>query len=297
MDAAERRREPRIRVAFQVLRSMPPLEGVAFLMDVSAAGARLEGTRARPPQGDGIQLTMRLPGRAAPLELTGAVTRHSGDGFCVEFGKPCAELAALVDEELPAAPEAQAPAAPARQAPAAPARPARGVSPYQEVAVDCCAATQWISGRVCMPPRRTLLDQLNQGEPFVRVVDALTPHGPDPVPFVALRADALDLVLPALGQEAIDSEGRVGNFARRPVRVLMPYAVIEGSLDVLERIRVSDHLLRCGDFVALRDCRMRLARNQQAPRDLSAVAILLVNLRRVLGVSDLAASPPPEDEA
>jgi hypothetical protein len=104
-------------------------------------------------------------------------------------------------------------------------------------------------------------------------------------------------VIPADGQHAIDAERRVGSFAERRVQCLLPYAILEGTLDVLDKIRISDHLMRCSAFIAVRDCQVRLARSQRAPRDLSRVAIALVNLRRVFGVSDLAASPPPPEEA
>lgn len=293
VEAADRRRDPRIRVVFQVLSVHPPLEGVALLTDASARGACLGETPARPQSGQAVHLTVRLPGRRLPLDLVGTVVRPTGDGFAVEFEKPVPEFVNLVAEE-PIAVVGPAVASP--EAAAAPAPKRAGLVPFQQLAVEWCASNQWISGQVCLPLRRTLLDHLNQGESFLRVIDVITPHDPAPMAFIAVRSDAIDLVVPAEGQQGIDPPQRVGSFVRRGVRVLLPYADIEGSLDVLERIRVSDHLMRCGNFVALHDARVRLARGQRAPRDLSRVPILIVNARRVLGVSDLAASPPPPDE-
>lgn len=285
---ADRRSGERIRVAFQVLRAMPPIEGVAYLRDVSATGTRLAGTAARPKLGLGVRLLVRLPDRPQPVELEGSVVRHADDGFAVSFSKPALELAGLFSAEpLAARAQEAAPAPAARRAAAA---------PFQEIAVEASiAGAQWISGRLCLPMRRTLLDSLNQGEPFVRAVDVTTPHAPEPQPFVALRADALDLIVPLEGQDGIDPPQRVGSFVGREVRALLPYAVVEGTLEVRDKIRVSDHLMRCGSFLMLEHARVQLARGQRGPRDLSSLPTLIVNTHRVLGISDLAVSPPPPD--
>jgi len=209
----ERRRDMRIKTAFEIVNAIPPLEGVAYLSDASAGSAHLEESSAQPPLGESVQLTVRLPDGPAPLVLVGKVMRHTPSGFGVAFDKPCARLGRLVDAESA------------------------------------------------------------DGPPFERALS------------------------PADGQHAIDAERRVGSFAERRVQCLLPYAILEGTLDVLDKIRISDHLMRCSAFIAVRDCQVRLARSQRAPRDLSRVAIALVNLRRVFGVSDLAASPPPPEEA
>ena len=292
MSASERRRDARLRTAFEVVNAFPPLEGIALLCDVSAQGARLEGTPARPALGQTVQLSVRVSDREPPWVILGKVVRLAETGFAVAFDKPPPQLERLIGDELPPELPLENARPDTRRGPVA---KRAGVSPYREVAVDCCASTQWITGRICTLPTRPLLDHVNLGEPFVRVVDAVAPHQPDPMAFLALRSDALDLILPLDGKDAI-TEQRVGRIVDRPIKCLLPYAVLEGTIGVIDKIRVSDHLMRCNAFIAVRDCQIRLAKGQRPPRDISRVAIALVNVRRVIGIFDLAASTPPPDE-
>jgi len=288
----ERRRGSRIRTAFEVLNAHPPLEGIARLRDLSTHGACIEDTSARPEIGKTVQLSVRVSEREPPRVLTGKVVRHTESGFAVEFDKPEPHFDSLIGEEL----AAEAPIENPRPTGQEPATTRAGLSPFREVAVHCCANEQWISGRVCMHPSRPLLDHLNQGEAFVRVLDAVVSHHhPDAMAFLALRTHAVDLVVPLESVDAVN-EIRVGRIAERPVKCFLPYAVIEGTIGVIGKIRVSDHLLRCNAFIAIRDCQIRLANAESAPRDLSHVPVALVNVTRVIGISDLRAStPPPED--
>jgi hypothetical protein len=66
------------------------VEGIATLINISYTGALLADTELRPEIGTTIKLYVYLkPPRAseaaAPSELIGVVSRHSPDGFAVEF--------------------------------------------------------------------------------------------------------------------------------------------------------------------------------------------------------------------
>jgi hypothetical protein len=292
-DTPERRRDVRIKTAFEVVDAIPAIEGIATLSDISAGGACLQGTSARPAVGRTVQLTIPMSDRRPPLLLVGTVVRHAETGFAVTFDKPSPQLAELMWDEPP--PEWVLETAQS-------AGPARGmvkrvgISAYREIPVECCTHIQWISGRICTLPTRSLLDHLNMGDPFLRMVDVVTPQYPEPMAFMALRTDAVDLILPAEGQNAIDTEQRGAKITERSIRCLLPYGVLEGTIGVLDKIRVSDHLMRCGTFMLIRACQFRLAKGLRAPRDLARVGFALVNVRRVIGISDLAAAPPPPDE-
>ena len=292
MSQQERRRDFRIRTAFEVPNAYPPLEGIALLSDLSERGACVEDTTARPGIGKTVQLSVRVSDREEPEVLVGKVVRHVENGFAVDFEKPEPLLARLIGEELAAETPLEMPRPQTREKQAV---KRAGLSPFREIAVHCCANTQWISGRICAPPTRPLLDHLNQGEAFVRVIDAVASDHLEAMAFLALRTDALDLVIPLDSADAV-GEQRVGRIAERSVKCLFPYAVIEGTIGVIGKIRVSDHLLRCNAFIAVRNCRIHLAKGLSAPRDLSHITMALVNVRRVIGISDLAASPPPPED-
>jgi hypothetical protein len=288
LSQVERRRDSRLRTAFEVLNAHPPLEGIALVHDLSTHGACITGTSARPEIGKTVQLSVRVSEGEPSCIIIGKVVRHIENGFAVEFDKPEMQLGPI-GEVL----AAEAPRENPRSTGQEPAVKRAGLSPFREIAVHCCANRQWISGRVCMPPTRPLLDHLNQGEAFVRLVDAVVSHHhTEAMAFFALRTDAVDLVVPL---ETVDvvSERRVGRIAERPVKCLLPYAVLEGTIGVIGKIRVSDHLLRCNTFIAVRDCQICLAHGESAPRDASHVPVALVNVRRVVGISDLGASTPP----
>jgi PilZ domain len=291
MSEQERPYDARIRTAFEVLNAYPPLEGIALLRDLSAHGACVE-TSARPEIGKVVRLSLRVSDGAEPWVLLGQVIRHVEGGFTVAFAKPAPELARLTAEE----PAAETLFENSRPQSSGLGGKRAGLSPFREIAVDCCANGKWISGRICAPLMRSLLDHLNQGEAFVRVVDAVISNHAEAMAFVALRTDALDLILPRDRADSVP-EQRLGRIAERPVRCLLPYAIVEGTIGVIGKIRISDHLQRCNAFLAIRGCQIRLAKDSSAPCDLSQVAMALVNVRRVMGISDLGASPPPEASA
>jgi len=83
-------RANRFPIPLQVYCSFEQVEGIASLVDISYTGALLEDTEMRPKIGARVTFYVHLkPPRdseaAIPSELTGLVSRHSSDGFAVEF--------------------------------------------------------------------------------------------------------------------------------------------------------------------------------------------------------------------
>ena len=101
------RRSPRFRTRFDALISDGNREGVGHLVEISYAGARLDGTSLRPPIGTRIQLFVFVQ-PVAPFQLSGRVTRHTETGFALEHELFDPEIRQLVDDvaalvEAPAA--------------------------------------------------------------------------------------------------------------------------------------------------------------------------------------------------
>ena len=89
-DATNDCRAERFPAPLKVYCSFERVEGIATLVNISYTGALLENTEMRPEIGARVQLYVHLkPPRViepvAPSELTGVVTRHSSDGFAIEF--------------------------------------------------------------------------------------------------------------------------------------------------------------------------------------------------------------------
>ena len=103
-DTTKDPRADRFPTPLQVFCSFERVEGIATLINISYTGALLENTGLRPEVGTPIKLYVYLkPPRAfeavAPSELIGAVSRHSPDGFAVEFeDSDDPELRQMVDD-------------------------------------------------------------------------------------------------------------------------------------------------------------------------------------------------------
>ncbi len=83
-------RDARILIRLEVYCSFERVEGTASLANISYTGALVEDTPVRPEIGTRVKLSVHLTPpcafeAATPFELTGAVARHSSNGFAVEF--------------------------------------------------------------------------------------------------------------------------------------------------------------------------------------------------------------------
>lgn len=79
------RRSHRIRTWFETHFSSQRREGEGVLTDISYTGARLEDTSIQPHLGAQVVLYVSLPDDSKPLQIEGAVTRHTDTGFAIDF--------------------------------------------------------------------------------------------------------------------------------------------------------------------------------------------------------------------
>jgi len=88
----------RIKTMFEILISAETTAGSGVLADISYSGACIAGTSLRPKIGTSIRLHIFVQ-PVLPLEVTGDVVRHTGDGFAIQYktiSDP--ELRKLVDD-------------------------------------------------------------------------------------------------------------------------------------------------------------------------------------------------------
>jgi hypothetical protein len=88
-DTASKRAD-RFPIPLKVYCSFERMEGFASITNISYTGALLEHTGMLPAIGTPIKLYLHLKPPCAfeaetPSELTGVASRHSSDGFAVEF--------------------------------------------------------------------------------------------------------------------------------------------------------------------------------------------------------------------
>lgn len=93
----ENRRGVRIKTRFETLVACDEEHGAGVLADISYCGALLTGTSVKPPLGAAVRLYVFLQ-PVCPFELVGRVTRHTENGFAVEYEKPDPDVQRLVDD-------------------------------------------------------------------------------------------------------------------------------------------------------------------------------------------------------
>lgn len=94
---SNRRREARVKTAFETLYSAERVEGAGVLSDISYQGALLNEASGKPAVGAHVRLYVFVR-PVAPFELVGSVVRHTTNGFAIQFEKLDAETKSLVDD-------------------------------------------------------------------------------------------------------------------------------------------------------------------------------------------------------
>lgn len=151
----------------------------------------------------------------------------------------------------------------------------------------------WIVATFHLPARSRFVDQLNRPTEFVRLTDVLL-HGRDEtLPFLALQRRAAILVLPPPEETDLVHVPETEPRSRHHVSCLMEVGTLQGTLETLRGVRVSDYFLNKQGFVVLEQCRLRLGGvHGGAPTDIAEPRVI-VSTTHVLGVSDATEAPGP----
>ena len=110
----------------------------------------------------------------------------------------------------------------------------------------------WVEGKLHVPVKTPLVDYLNRGEALFRLTEARLPEQTERHGFFALERGAVILVVP-LDPAEQPPPGRAASQRDHAVSWLLPSgSIVEGTLSLLEGVRVSDHLMHRTGFVVLR---------------------------------------------
>ena len=148
----------------------------------------------------------------------------------------------------------------------------------------------WIEGTMHLPQGGTLLAFLGRGEPLFRLTETWLPGEHAPHPFFALQRDAVIAVSPISITEPLDATVGPPAITRRISWLLGSGGVIEGTLELAERMRVSDYLTTHSGFVPMRDCRVMLPPTARGRFDETNVTLLALQSNRAIGVTEVDAS-------
>jgi hypothetical protein len=143
----------------------------------------------------------------------------------------------------------------------------------------------WATGTLHLPPLQTLLDYLNAAGPVLKTTRVRLPGRPELLAFAGFRREGLQVVAPTV-DELVEPPGAVGRTTPRSVICVMPAGTLEGELEVLVNLRVSDFLRQQTSLAVLRRCVFRPHGATEASQD-RRLAVAVVNLARALGVAQL----------
>ncbi len=151
--------------------------------------------------------------------------------------------------------------------------------PLRTVPLRLHSAQGWVRGRLHLPEAQGLLDHLNHSGPFLKLTEVQLDGGA-PLPFFALRASAVSLVLPEVDLPLSQDSSEPGE-PHRITCLLGPFT-LEGQLDLLPHMRVSDVLMHQSRFFMLRETSLH------GPDGMEHAARLVVNTAALWGVSERA---------
>ncbi len=98
--ASEKREHSRTRVNIGVLCSSGIERGSGVLADISLSGALIDETSLRPRLGAPVKIRFDLAGSDSPIELVGAVVRHTPSGFALQFATSEQIVGQLLDRGI-----------------------------------------------------------------------------------------------------------------------------------------------------------------------------------------------------
>jgi hypothetical protein len=119
--------------------------------------------------------------------------------------------------------------------------------------------------------------------PLFNVTNAMLPGAGEPLPFLALRRDAMGVVVPSDDESRLLLAPPTGERSTHVVTCLLPWGTVTGELELLANVRVSDYLLHQQGFICLR--------NAQPAGGGELLPLVLINARSLVGVSE---GGPPE---
>jgi hypothetical protein len=156
----------------------------------------------------------------------------------------------------------------------------------RRVSVNVLTDIGWIRGVLHVPALQALTDYLHVAGPVLKLTAAELPGEFGPRAFLALPRAAVHLVTPLLSDALLEPLGLIGRTVPRDVECVLPGGVLNGRMDVLVNVRVSDYLKQQTGLLLLHDA---VLVPPGKPRDDPAAEGLghaIVNLEHLIGISE-----------
>ena len=145
----------------------------------------------------------------------------------------------------------------------------------------------WIIGKLHVGAELSMVDFLNHTQEFFSLADVILEDRPKVIPLFTLRRSAI-MFLVVETNEGLEPALHPRNLVEHAISCLLQNGILYGRVNIMQGVRLSDHLSRKSGFVLVRDCHFRL-QNPWEDRiiDHREPAVLL-NPQAVIGVSEFA---------
>ena len=161
-----------------------------------------------------------------------------------------------------------------------------GYHPPQRAVGSCCfVSSRWILGTFHLPKLHGFDDHLRKLRTFFPLTDV--DLGAGPLPFLAVRASAIQAVAPTAREEEL-LLSPVAGAAPRAVSCYLDHLAIHGTLELLPGVRTSDYLGHQDGFIPLRTCRVVPG----APGLSEPLPVVFVNARSIIAVAEEEPAEP-----
>lgn len=151
----------------------------------------------------------------------------------------------------------------------------------------------WVRGHIELPPRRSVLDALNDHDGMLRVVNAYLSGRREHVGDLDLRVAAVSLVLPGdvTGDQRsaiAEARARIATpLPRRRVLLMLDRVSIVGTVQVRDGARVWDAMRASHSFVRVEGAAIHAERGGGQSDLVDTLPELYVNVDRIHGISEV----------
>jgi hypothetical protein len=158
--------------------------------------------------------------------------------------------------------------------------PRSGPPSLRRTEVEILVPGGWVHGTLSIPAAQSLTDFLHGAGTFLKLADCRLPGESAPVGFFALQREAVRLVAPAAPPNEVETEGVGGITSPWRISCLFDQGVLDGRLDFLVNLRLSDYLRQQAGYLVVRDGEWRSRDGASGRR----WPIVVVNPGQVLGI-------------
>jgi hypothetical protein len=161
----------------------------------------------------------------------------------------------------------------------------RSPAPLRRVTANVLTDLGWLHGVFNVPPLQSVVDFLAQAQ-VVKFTRVKFPNAVDEVPFVALRREAIRLIEPILTDELVEVPGGAGRTTPREVACLLLSGRLQGTLEVLVNVRMSDFLRQQTSFIVMRGCLLTPYGELENSPKARQLGTVVVNFASAVGIAD-----------